>query len=345
MDNVILIVCGSAANWIIKKIINNTGGLYGRLTATMKLHPFTLFETEQFLAARQVELSRKQLIELYMTFGGIAKYLTYVRPGESYTQTVNRLCFSPTGELVHEFTNLYQSLFDESHIHMQIVKTLSEKKKGLTQEELLKELNMSSGGHISAILDELEETGFIVSFPKFHKHVREKRWCLVDEYTHFYLTWMQKMKGSILLGNDADYWLKMHETQMWKTWSGYAFESIVLKHILQIKKSLGISAVLTFQSQWTYQPKKKSEKGTQIDLIIDRRDDCINLCEIKFHNSPFVIDKRYAEDLEQKVCTFREHSKTKKTIFLTMITPFGIVKNQHALGLVHQEVTLDALFS
>lgn len=345
MNNIILVVCGSAANWIIKKIINNKSGFYGRLSEVIKLNAFTLDETEKFLLSQQVKLSRKQIVELYMCLGGIAKYLTYVLPGDSTAQTINQLCFTPQGKLVGEFNNLYQSLFDHSQKHIQIVKELSEKKSGILQKDLLKNLRISSGGQASSILEELEESGFIAACSEFQKKSKDRRLWLIDEYSYFYLTWMEKIKGGIILGNDTDYWLKMHNDPRWKTWSGYAFESICFKHITQIKKGLGISAVLTTESQWSYRPKNKSEKGVQIDLIIDRKDDCINLCEIKFYHTSFTIDQKYAQELRRKIAIFREHTKTNKTIFLTFITPFGLHKNEYSSELVNRELTLEDFFN
>lgn len=344
LNNIILIVCGSAANWIIKKVINNKGGLYGRLSEIIKLNAFTLDETEKFLSSQNVRLSRKQIVELYMAIGGIAKYLTYVQPGDSTAQTINRLCFTPQGQLVGEFNNLYQSLFDGSQRHIQIIKALAEKRSGIFQKDLLASLNMASGGQSSSVLEELEESGFIAVNPEFSKKTKDKKLWLVDEYSYFYISWMQSVKGSIILGNDKDYWLKMHNDPRWKTWSGYAFEGICFKHVAQIKKKLGIEAVLTVESQWSCRAKDKSEKGAQIDLVIDRKDDCINLCEIKFHQTEFVIDQTYAKELRHKIEAFQEHTKTKKTLFLTLITPFGVRKNEYSTELVNQEITLEDFF-
>jgi len=345
MNNVILIVCGSAAAWIIKKIINNKRGLYGRLSQVIKLNAFTLDETEKFLLSQKVKLSRKQIVELYMSLGGIAKYLTFVLPGDSTAQTINRLCFTPQGQLVGEFNNLCQSLFDDSQKHIQIIRGLAEKKSGFFQKDLLEKLQIPSGGQASSILEELEESGFIAASPEFMKKSKDKRLWLIDEYSYFYITWMEKVKGSIVLGNDKDYWLKMQNDPRWKTWSGYAFESICFKHIIQIKKALGISAVLTNESQWSYRPKNKSEKGAQIDLIIDRKDDCINLCEIKFYHTFFTIDQSYANELQRKIAIFREYTKTTKTIFLTILTPFGLHKNEYSEELVNRELTLEDFFN
>lgn len=343
-SNVVLIVCGSAASWIIKKVINNKGGLYGRLTEMIQLHPFNLLETEQYLSANKVKLSRKQIVELYMAIGGIAKYLTYVLPGESSAQAINRLCFTPQGPLLKEFSNLYRSLFDTAEKHVACVKGLAAKKYGMSQQELVSTLPLSSGGHLSSILEELEVSGFISACPEYGKKKRERHLWLIDEYSYFYLTWIEGIKSGIILGHDTDYWLKMHNDPRWKSWAGYAFEAICLKHIAQLKKALGISAVLTSESQWTYKSKEAGVQGAQIDLVIDRRDDCINLCEIKFHNGPFIIDRAYADILRYKVDLFRTVTKSSKTLFLTFITPFGLNKNRYAQELVHQELTLNDLF-
>ncbi len=344
MNNVILVVCGSAANWIIRKVINNKGGLYGRLSEVIRLNAFNLEEVEKFLVLNGVKLSQKQIVELYMCFGGVAKYLTYILPGESSAQAINRLCFSSQGPLVIEFNSLYQSLFENASKHIEIVRTLAEKKTGISKTELYKKVGMSVGGQSKLILDELEESGFITENPEFQKRVKDKRLWLIDEYSYFYLTWIERTKSSIIMGNDDDFWLKMQSESQWKTWAGYAFESICFKHIPQIKKALGISALLTSESQWVYKPKNSSEQGVQIDLIIDRKDDCINLCEIKFSSGQFVINKSYAKELETKISVFREQTGTNKTIFLTFITPFGLHKNEYSIGLVNQELTLEDFF-
>lgn len=344
LNNVILVVCGSAANWIIKKVINNKGGLYGRLSEVIKLNAFSLKETEKFLLSQRVNLSRKQIVELYMAIGGIAKYLTYVYPGESVAQTINRLYFTQQGQLTTEFNNLYQSLFDDSQRHIQIIKALATKKSGIFQKDLLESLNLPLGGYSYSILEELEESGFIATCPEYAKKIRDKKIWLIDEYSYFYTSWMEQKKHSIILGNDVDYWIKMNSDPRWKTWSGYAFESLCFKHILQIKKALGITSVLTTESQWSYKPKNNSEDGVQIDLIIDRKDDCINLCEIKFSQGEFVIDKKYAKELQTKIDVFRQQTKTRKTIFLTFITPYGLQQNQYSTELVQREITLEDFF-
>lgn len=340
---VILIVCGSAASWMIKKVIRNKGGLHGRLTAQIRLLPFTLTETENFLISRGFELNRKQLIDIYMSVGGVAKYLTLVERGQSSLQIVSQLCFD--GPLFREFDELYSSLFENHTRHITVVKALSEQRAGLTQTEICKATGMTSGGGIGIILDELEASGFIAPMRTFGKKKKDTHYRLVDEYSLFYLKWITQAKSLDLRGVDEYFWLKMGNTPAGRAWSGYAFESLCLKHIRKIKDALGIGAVLTSESEWVYKPIKDSlERGVQVDLLLDRADNCINLFEIKYASDEFVIDKGYAGELRAKKSIFLEKTQTKKSVFLTLITTFGLKKNVAEAEVVEIELTMNDLF-
>ncbi len=345
LSNVLLIVCGSAAHWIIKKIINDKGGLHNRLSAWIRLEPFTLRETENYLKEQGISFKRKQLIELYMAFGGVAKYLTNLPTGKSVAQIINEYCFTPNGYLFSEFSKLYESLFDSSEKHISIVQSLAKKQHGLTQTDLLKSAGLQPGGTSTAVLEELEESGFIMSMHAFGKQQKEKIFRLIDEYSLFYLTWINEIKGVVFKNSDPEYWNKKYKTPAWHTWAGHAFENICFKHSGKIKKALGIGGITTAESHWQYTPKKKSgERGAEVDLLIDRADNCINLCEIKFCDEEFEITQDYAKDLERKKTVFQKITGTKKTIFLTMITPFGLKENIHSIELVNQQLKLDSLF-
>ncbi|HEX2582755.1 MAG TPA: ATP-binding protein [Chlamydiales bacterium] len=345
LSNVLLIVCGSAAHWIIRKIINDKGGLHNRLSQWIRLEPFTLRETESYLAEQGIKFQRKQLVELYMAFGGVAKYLTSLPTGKSVAQIINEYCFTPNGFLFSEFSKLYESLFDSSEKHMAIVRALAKKQHGLTQTALLKVAGLQPGGTSSLALQELEEAGFIMSIQAFGKKQKEKSFRLIDEYSLFYFAWIEEIRGDVFKNFDAEYWVKKYKTPAWYAWAGHAFETICLKHSEKIKKALGISGITTSESHWKHIPLKKSEgQGVEIDLVIDRADNCINLCEIKFCEEEFEIKKDYAKDLENKKSVFQKTTGTKKTIFLTLITPFGLKENAYSIELVNQQLTLDALF-
>lgn len=340
---VIIIVCGSAASWMIRKIIQNKGGLHGRLTAEIRLLPFTLAETETFLQNRGVELNRKQLIDIYMAIGGVAKYLTLVERGQSSLQVVSQLCFD--GPLFREFDELYSSLFEHHDRHVNVVKALSTRKAGLTKNEISEATGLSSGGGMKVILDELEASGFITPVSMFGKKKKEIRYRLVDEYSLFYLKWIIQAKSVDLSGVDENFWLKMGNSPAGRAWAGYAFEGLCMKHIRNIKKALGIGSVSTRESEWIFKHAEESaSQGTQIDLIIDRADNCLNLCEIKYASDEFVLDREYAEKLSAKKRIFIEQNDLKKSIFLTLITTYGVKKNQVADEVVDIQLTMNDLF-
>lgn len=338
MPNLLLIICGSAAAWMIKNIIRNKNGLYGRLSEQIRLNPFTLKETEECLNFYHIHLDRKQLVELYMITGGIAKYLTLIPRGHSTAQIVDELCFSPQGPLLTEFTDLYQSLFDHAEPHMLIVRTLASKRSGMTRSQLSKKTGIPSGGGLSGLLNELEESGFIMSMPEFGLKSNDMIYRLIDEYSLFYLYWIEPRRSEILHSVASDVWTKIHSSQEWKSWSGYAFENIALKHVPEIKRALGLGGVSTVHSQWSLHHE------AQVDLVIDRADQCINLCDCKFYDGEFRVTSEYAERLNQRKNLFREKTKTRKAIFTTLITPYGVVQDKNYLSAVDNQLTMDALF-
>lgn len=342
---VILIICGSSASWIIRNIINNKGGLHGRVTRKIRLLPFTLSETEKYLRSRQIELDRKQIIDIYMAIGGVPKYLSYVKRGKSAAQNINDICFSLNGGLYNEFNNLYQSLFDNYQHHISIVKALSKKADGLTKDELLKETKLASGGTSSRIIEELLDAGLLVFVPSFNIRKKKGVFRLIDEYSLFYLIWIDNSTQLGFENVSPDFWIKKHGTPKWMAWSGCAFESLCFKHIQKVKKTLGISGISTIESGWRYLPKKgSSDQGAQIDLVIDRTDRCINLCEMKFSDEEFIIDKEYAKKLQIKKQVFKEQTGTKKTVFVTLITTCGVKKNAHYLSIADHQLTMNDLF-
>lgn len=336
--NLIVVICGSAAAWMIQKVINNRGGLHNRVTRRIRLLPFTLSETEAFLKARRVNLDRYQVLQLYMVMGGIPQYLREVETGESAIQAIDRTCFTKDGLLHNEFKNLFLSLFDDATTHMDIVRALAKKGIGLTRSEIIDTCNLTSGGGTTKILDELTESGFITPYIPFNRTAKDSIYKLTDEYSIFYLKFIE---GSRFSGTGT--WISFSTGTSWKSWSGFAFESICMKHTRLLKKALGIDGVHTELSMWRYRPQKE-EQGAQIDLLIDRQDQCINICEMKFSTSAYELTKKYVKELEDKLNVFRDHTKTRKTLFLTMVSAHGIKNITTFPGLIQSEVTMDALF-
>ena len=337
----ILVICGSAASWMLQNIVRAKGGLHNRLTRQIRLLPFTLSESELFLKSRSVDLTPLQIVELYMAMGGIPHYLKQTEPGLSAAQIIDKVCFSSQGLLREEFDKLYVSLFDESDQNQKIVKTLAKKRRGLTRGEILQSISLGSGGSASRRLEELEESGFIQSQIPFGKKVNDTLYRLSDEYSLFYLDWISKL-GKRSPGDG--YWLSQQNAPRRRAWAGYAFENLCLKHAQRLKAALGVAGVETIEAPWRYQPAAKSEiPGAQIDLLIDRRDNTINVCEMKFSETEFTIDKKYAGDLRRKLDVFRRVTGTRKNVFLTMVTTFGVVNNAYAKELVANSLTLEDL--
>ncbi|NML41356.1 AAA family ATPase [Chitinophaga sp. G-6-1-13] len=335
-NDVVLIVCGSAAGWMINKLINNKGGLHNRVTHRLRLEPFTLKECEEFLKYRTATFDRYQIIQLYMVMGGIPFYLEQVNVAQSAAQNIDRLCFEKDGMLRSEFDNLYQSLFDNAEKHIAIIETLSKKAKGLTRGELIKGAKLPTGGSVTRILKELEESDFIRKYISYGKKERNSLYQLTDFYSLFYLKFIRK--AGVL---DENSWINGLDSPEQRSWSGYAYEQVCLAHIKEIKKALGISGVQTATSSWI---SANTDAGAQIDLVIDRRDQVINICEMKFSINNFTIDKKYAEQLRNKIGIFKEETKTRKAIFLTMITTFGLNKNSYSDSLVQNSLKMDVLF-
>lgn len=276
--NLIVVICGSSASWMIRKVLNDRGGLHNRVTKRMRLLPFTLTETAKFFHHRGIRLDHYQIVELYMAMGGVPQYLKEVKAGESPAQAINRICFSKDGFLRGEFPNLFRSLFDNSQYHTEVVYALSKKAKGLTRNEIIDACSFSSGGWATQVLDELTESGFITPYVPFDRKVKDSIYKLTDEYSLFYSRFIEPAKGF-----DKDAWQRISSGASWKAWSGYAFESLCMKHINAVKRGLGIEGVYTEVSVWRY-AGSMDDQGAQIDLLIDRQDRCINLCEIKFVN-------------------------------------------------------------
>ncbi|MBD3345099.1 MAG: hypothetical protein GF401_08570 [Chitinivibrionales bacterium] len=343
--NLLLIVCGSAASWIIKRIISNKGGLHNRITRIIRLLPFNLCETQQYLESRGIILEKRHILETYMALGGIPFYLSLINNGDSSAQIINNLCFRKDGFLIDEFDRLFSSLFDKHETHLKIIHALASLKKGATRDEILGAAGLESGGEASIAIKELSEAGFILQVPAWKKRHKGKLYRLIDEYALFYLQWIEPVREQLILAETPDYWLKKSNLQSWKTWAGYAFEGICLKHIDKIKETLGISGVVTFENSWRHMPEKGvEERGAQIDLIIERSDRTINLCEIKFSTDIYRPSKNYLDILSRKKRLFKQITKTNYHIVTTMITTYGIEKTPGLPSAIDNFLTMDSLF-
>jgi hypothetical protein len=319
----------------MNKIIKDRGGLHNRVTRQIYLKPFTLNETEQFLKSRKIVFSRYQISECYMILGGIPYYLEQLEQSLSLAQNIDKLFFTKNAILRDEYSKLYSSLFKSPERYMQIIEVLAKKRKGLTREEILKLSGISNGGALTSTLEELELCGFILINNNFNTKKKLQLYQLTDFYSLFYLNFVKNKKTT-----NSNYWSSLIDNTIHKAWAGYSFELLCRMHISQIKRALSIAGMVSYISGWR---SKNSENGAQIDLIIDRNDNIINLCEMKYTNREFVITKSYDENLRNKRGTFIEDSKTKKTVHITMITTYGVKHNEYWSS-IQSEVLLDELF-
>ena len=336
--DILFIVCGSATSWMIGKLIRNKGGLHNRVTGRMHLEPFTLKETEAYLIYRNILWERFDVAVCYMVFGGVPFYLKQLEPGRSAAQNIDRLCFEKGSFMESEFDLLFASLFRESEKHLRVMNALSAAKSGLTRDRLLSGAGLNTGGMASNVIEELELCGFIEKYNDFTGKNGRYVYHISDFFSLFYYRFM---KGNKHLGKG--YWLKVMGSGSYHNWLGKTFELLCLTHIDQIRSALGIAGVLATPFSWSF-PGDAETAGAQIDLLIDRSDNIINVCECKFMNTPYSIDASEAERLRKRIDIFKRKTKTRKAIHLTMITVYGLINGKYST-MVQSEVRLDDLFS
>ena len=336
--NLILIVCGSASSWMTKNIAMNKGGLFDRQSCSIYLRPFTLKETEEYLRYRGIEWSRYYILACYMAIGGIPFYLSLLDPEKALSANMDNLFFRKRAELWNEFNQLYRTLFSNSEQYIKVVDALSTKRRGLTRKEIIQCTRLPANGELSKILADLVSSDFVRVYSFYGKKRNDVIYQLCDYYSLFYFRFLKDYYG-----RDEHYWTHSIGSAARNVWAGLTFEQVCKDHIAQIKQRIGIGAVLSEESSWAISGTEDTE-GAQVDLLIDRRDHVINLCEIKYSEDEFTIDKDYEKKLRSKREVFRTATKTKKTIQVTMITTYGIKQNKYS-SMISSQVVMDDLFS
>lgn len=336
--DIVLIVCGSATSWIIENIVMNYGGLHNRLTRQIHLQPFTLAECEQYCLSRNLGFTRKQILDGYMVMGGIPYYWNFMQRGRSLAQNIDNMFFDENGDLAHEYDALYASLFRNPRCHLAIIAALARKKAGMIREELLQHTRLSDSESFSKALKELEQCAFIRRYSFIGRKTKDSVYQLMDNYTLFYYKFIAENKY-----NDEHFWTSMQQTSLYNSWAGLAFERVCLQHLEQMKKALGISAVISTAHSWTFKPIGNETNGVQIDLLIDRNDGVINLCEMKYTHAEYVLDMEEDQRLRQRIATFVHQTRTKKAVYLTMVTTYGLKPGGYCDD-VQSQITMDDLF-
>lgn len=339
-SDILLIACGSATSWITDHLLADKGGLFNRVTCQMYLQPFTLCETEQYLISQGIRWSRYDITECYMVTGGIPYYLKQIDPRQSYTANIDELFFKKNGRLKDEFEHLYNTLFENAAYYIKLVEILSTKTAGLTRDEISKLAKVGNNGLLSKALRDLTNCNIVRANNYFGKAKYGTVYQLADHFTMFYFHFIRHHYG-----RDEHFWTLTIDYPARRAWAGYMFEQVCKDHIAQIKQAIGISAVMSEQSTWYVKNGPDTAgRGAQIDMLIARRDRVINICEMKFSQNMYVIDKDYEMQLRNKLSAFREATHTRDALQITMITTFGVKENSHS-SIVQSQVTMDDLFT
>ena len=338
-NDIFLIVCGSASSWILSKIVNNHGGLHNRLTDRIHLKPFNLAECEALAQERGLAMPRAHILEAYMIFGGVPYYWTLLKTNLGLAQNVDRLCFGEGGALTDEFAQLYASLFRKPLGHIAVVTALSTKKIGMTREELIKAAGVDDSGALTKLLRELEACGFIRKYRIPGHKAKGAIYQLIDNFTLFYFKFMA---GDV--ERTSDFWSSSHMTQEVRIWRGLAFERVCLEHVDAIKRALGIAGVRCRVYAYAFAADSADDRpGGQIDLVIDRDDDVVNLCEMKCLGGEYVIDEGERRKLENRREAFLQNTRTSKAVHLTVVSANGVKRNAYSQNL-QGALSAEALF-
>ncbi len=336
--DIVLIVCGSAAAWMVKNLFRNRGGLHNRVTARICLQPFTLGECEMFATDRGLGMSRADIAECYMALGGIPYYWRYLARGMSLAQNLDRLCFAVDAPLKGEFDELYSSLFRDAISYKKVVAALAKKKIGMTRLELIETLDISTTGRLSESLKTLEASGFIRSYRSYGAKKKNAIYQLTDPFTLFHFRFLETPS------TDEHFWSSTLSSPAQAAWRGLAFERLCLLHLSQVRRALGVGSIHVEAYGWSFKGDETYPDGVQIDLVLERADNVINICEMKYSANVYAIDKAYDSALGRKLATFAGVTGTRKAIHLTLVTANGLLRNQYS-GRVQSEVVLADLFT
>ena len=336
-ENLMVIVCGSANSWMLDKLINNHGGLYGRVTYEIKLSPFSLIECKQFLDEYDVKLSTYDIAQSYMILGGIPFYLQYYKKGLSLAQDIDELFYNEGAKLRFEYDRLFSSIFANPGMTESVVSFLSSKNAGYTRREIATKLKITDGGAISSVLNALIASDFVTKYVPLGMSKKQHHYKLIDPFCLFYLRFVKDRQGM-----NEYFWEQNVKSQPVTTWRGIAFENLCFNHIRQIKKALGIPGVASKQSAWS--KRGDDIEGTQIDLLIDRNDNIMNMCELKFVSDDFSVNREYYKKIMHRQELLASEISRKTAIHSTLITTFGLTYNEYS-GVFTNVITLDDLFA
>ena len=336
--DVVLIVCGSATSWMMNKLIKNHGGLHNRVTDRIYLKPFCLGECEEYTKELGLPYSREEIALGYMIFGGVPFYWSLMKRSLSLRQNIDALVFAENGKLMGEFNELFASLFKDGALYRSMVTAMASRKSGMTRDELIRKLKLADGGNVTKCLEDLESSGFVRKYAAFGKKKKDAVFQLIDIFSLFHLRYLEHDSNP-----DGNFWQNTSGTAMQSAWAGMAFERLCLQHLWQLKNALQIGGVLTHVSAWHHAPDERCPKGAQIDLVIDRADGVIDVCEMKYTKSEFVPDEKSDTEMRRRLSVFSDATETRKSVNVVLVTPYGLQRSKYS-GRYSNVITFKDLF-
>lgn len=337
--DVVLIVCGSATSWMMNKLIKNHGGLHNRVTDRIYLKPFCLGECEEYTKELGLPYSREEIALGYMIFGGVPFYWSLMKRSLSLRQNIDALVFDENGKLMGEFNELFASLFKDGALYRSMVTAMASRKSGMTRDELIRKLKLADGGNVTKCLEDLESCGFVRKYAAFGKKKKDAVFQLIDNFSLFHLRYLERDSNP-----DGNLWQNTSGTAMQSAWAGMAFERLCLQHLWQLKNALQIGGVLTHVSTWHHAPDERCPKGAQIDLVIDRADGVIDVCEMKYTKDEFVPDEKSDTEMRRRLSVFSDVTETRKSVNAVLVTPYGLRRSKYS-GRYSNVITFKELFA
>ncbi|MCF0207769.1 MAG: ATP-binding protein, partial [Bacteroidales bacterium] len=333
MDNIFFVVCGSATSWMIKNVIDNHGGLHNRITHEIHLRPFDLKETEVYLKSRGVRWNRLSIVQIYMALGGVPYYLGMLDKTKSVAENIDLLFFSDDAELRKEYPRLFKSLFKDPENYVALINALAGCRQGLTRKEIAQMPQFKDNGHLTEMLENLVNCDFIRIYNNGTKQ-NGSIYQLTDFYTLFYNKFCKKRT------TDDYFWRKHIDTTLMNNWHGLAFERVCMYHFRNIIRALRLDAIHTEFYSWR---SRNSEHGAQIDIVIDRSDNVISICEVKYSQSDYLLKKSEYEKILNRIGAFSDEKKGRKAVQPVLITTFKLKQNEYS-DIFQRALSLDDLF-
>ncbi len=313
-----LILCGSIASYMTNSILQSKA-LYGRVDLVIGLSGFHLWETREILGS---ERALEEVLEAHMLVGGVPRYLELLQAAPSVRLGMEQEGFTRYGYFTEEYTRIFLGHFGRNPDYETIVATLAKHPYGLLRKELIKHAKLKGGGALTRQIDELESAGFVSSHPPFHRTSSSplRKYFLSDPYLRFYFAFIFPKRKQIHGGQQkGSLFARICDTSEFYAWKARAFENLCFAHASWLADELKFSAV-EYQFGPFFRSASPGSPGVQIDMIFDRADHVITLCEAKYQRKP--VGKAIIKEVDAKVAAIEEQFP-KKTIQKVLIAPNG----------------------